>query len=97
MTDQHFLTAAEAGQILPGKPSACAVGRWMRHGLRGVRLKYVPGANGAFYTTAAWCAEFTAALESADSRPAPRVHRERPTTNTNRDRYKAAMLELADR
>ena len=101
---QHFLTAAEAGQILPDRPKSWTVWRWMTRGVlcgnKRVRLGYVIGTGRGFRTTPALVQKFLTdqleALDESKSRPAPRVNRDKTRANTSRDGYKAAMLELAD-
>lgn len=38
---EQYFSAAEASAIFPGRPSVPTIWRWMLHGVRGRRLRYV--------------------------------------------------------
>lgn len=67
----EYLTLGQAARISPGRPSANAVWRWCRKGLRSrggrrIRLQHVR-MGGRIFTTEAWVHEFGQRLAEADS------------------------------
>jgi hypothetical protein len=70
MTDE-YLTLSEAPRHIPGRPSASAVWRWCRDGVKArngerVRLQHVR-AGARIFTTRAWLDEFMDKLAAADA------------------------------
>jgi hypothetical protein len=68
---QKYITLAQAAQISPGRPSANAVWRWCRKGLRSrggrrIRLEHVR-IGGRIFTTELWVHEFGRRLAEADT------------------------------
>ncbi|MBN1437506.1 MAG: DUF1580 domain-containing protein [Sedimentisphaerales bacterium] len=66
----HYLTLAEAAQIAPGRPSANAVWRWCRQGVRArngdnVRLRHIR-AGRKIFTSQKWLDEFFVRQTIAD-------------------------------
>ena len=67
----HYVTLAEAAKLAPGRPSANAVWRWARKGVKSraggrVYLRHIR-AGGRVLTTAAWIEQFAHALAEADA------------------------------
>lgn len=64
-----YITMVQAAQALPGNPSQATLSRWATRGItrkgRLYRLRRIR-VGGRVYTTAAWIAEFAAALVDAD-------------------------------
>lgn len=71
MNSNNYLSLAEAAQNSPGRPSANAVWRWCRRGLRvrggdRLRLHHVR-VGGRIYTRPDWLDAFFEALADADA------------------------------
>ncbi len=65
-----YLTLSQAAQLLPGRPSACAVWRWGRKGIKArggerVKLQHIR-LGGRVYTRSDWLEEFGKRLAEAD-------------------------------
>ena len=67
----EFITLAEAAKLAPGRPSASAIWRWARRGIKsrtGVRIKlHHVRAGRRVFTTVADLRRFLAAVAEADS------------------------------
>lgn len=73
LTNEAFLTLAEAAKLVPGHPSMNTIWRWCREGvkvrgtLERIRLRHVR-AGGRVLTTKAWLDEMLHAVAQADLR-----------------------------
>lgn len=67
-----YLTLTEAAKLAPGRPTANAIWRWCRRGVKSrggerVRLEHIR-AGGQIFTTSAWLEQFGRTLAEADAR-----------------------------
>ena len=71
-TSESYLSLTAVAKIAPGRPTANAVWRWCRRGVKArggerVRLQHIR-IGGMIYTTARWLEEFGRALAEADAK-----------------------------
>ncbi len=87
-----YITLAQAANQSPGRPSANAVWRWCRKGIKSragqrIRLKHIR-AGGRVFTSEQWLNEFFQAVAQADQayfeRPEPTV--DQPPSRTDKQR-----------
>jgi len=70
-TNATYLTLTQVAKIAPGRPTANAVWRWCRRGVKArsggrIRLQHIR-AGGQIFSTAAWLEQFGRQLAEADA------------------------------
>ena len=102
----HHISLVEAAKLTPGRPSACAIWRWARRGIKSrtgerIRLQHVR-VGGRIYTTADSLTAFFKAVAAADAAHfseahAPAVSPRQKRTAKQRERdIERAGRELAE-
>ncbi|MFA9476958.1 DUF1580 domain-containing protein [Phycisphaerales bacterium AB-hyl4] len=109
MSEKHiqssgkYITLAEAAKLAPGRPSANAVWRWARKGVKSrcghrVHLQHVR-AGGRVLTTAEWVEQFARDLAEADAEHFSAAefggHRRQQVSRTHRNEHDQARQRLA--
>ncbi len=80
LSEETYLTLAEASHLLPGRPHTTTMWRWMTRGVRGHRLETVVIGGRRFVSHEAlhrFITATTAASPGAPSVPAPSARRKR--------------------
>ncbi len=107
--NKEYVTLAQAAKLSPGRPSANAVWRWARKGIRSrsgdrVRLEHVR-MGGKIFTTREWLKQFGQRLAADDarhfemaSRPGMAFSRSRSGSGHSRSKsQRQASIERAER
>lgn len=98
-----YITLAEATKLAPGRPSANAVWRWARKGVKSragprVYLRHIR-AGGRILTTAAWVEQFAHDLAAADAehfhKGGAQNREESPPERNSRREHDRARARLA--
>ena len=97
----EYISLGEAAKLAPGRPSACAVWRWCRKGIKSrsgqrIKLNHVR-AGGKIFTTKAALDTFSQAVTEADQEHFDQVPNTLPVVPTRTDPQRQKDIEPAEK